>query len=324
MITRYNKAEAEEVMNNYGAQGVPFLFVIDFEMQKIIVTPVADLPEGLSFHLGAAFRTTPLPDMSYTIAPITYHEYEKACNQAIAELSYGNSFLLNLTFSTRIDLPYSLRDIYNATQARYKLLIEGECVVFSPEIFVKINQGKISSYPMKGTIDALIPDAKNIILNDSKETEEHYTIVDLIRNDLSIVATQVEVERFRYIERLKTDKKDLLQVSSCISGRLPENYPATIGSIVMSLLPAGSISGAPKPKTVEIIQALETGDRGYYTGVMGYFDGVNLDSGVLIRYIEQRGEEMYFRSGCGITHRSDPCKEYDEMIDKIYLPVSHA
>lgn len=324
MITRYNKAEAEVVMNNYGAQGVPFLFVIDFEMQKIIVSPVADLPEGLSFHLGADFSTTPLPDMSYTIAPITYHEYEKSCNQAIAELSYGNSFLLNLTFPTRIDLPYSLRDIYNATQARYKLLIEGECVVFSPEIFVKINQGKITSYPMKGTIDALIPDAKNIILNDTKETEEHYTIVDLIRNDLSIIATQVEVERFRYIERLKTDKKDLFQVSSCISGRLPESYPAEIGSIVMSLLPAGSISGAPKPKTVEIIQALETGDRGYYTGVMGYFDGVNLDSGVLIRYIEQRGEEMYYRSGCGITHRSDPCKEYDEMIDKIYLPVSHA
>lgn len=321
MIPRYGKDEATAVMNNYGALGVPFLFIIDFEMQKIIVTAVDDLPAEIHFHIGGDFPTEPLKNEDYHIHPMAYEEYENAAIEAIQELSYGNSFLLNLTFPTRLDTSISLKEIYNATQARYKLLIEEECVVFSPETFVKINDGEISSYPMKGTIDASIPGAEEIILTDEKEKEEHYTIVDLIRNDLSIIATDVTVDKFRYIDHLKTDKKDLLQVSSRISGKLPEDYPAEIGSLIMKLLPAGSISGAPKPKTVEIIKRLEQGERGYYTGVMGYFDGRNLDSGVMIRFIEQQDEHLYYRSGCGITHKSDPRKEYDEMVDKVYLPV---
>ena len=110
---------------------------------------------------------------------------------------------------------------------------------------------------MKGTIDASLEEAESLLLNDEKEVAEHHTIVDLIRNDLSIVATNVAVERLMYIDRITTNQGDLLQMSSKISGQLPENYPETIGTILAKLLPAGSICGAPKPKTVEIIKQEE-------------------------------------------------------------------
>jgi para-aminobenzoate synthetase component 1 len=151
---------------------------------------------------------------------------------------------------------------------------------------------------------------------------EHVTIVDLIRNDLSIHAEDVRVEKFRYIDTLETNRKKLLQVSSVISGKLPEDYPARLGEIIFSMLPAGSISGAPKEETLRIIRESEDGLRGYYCGIMGYFDGQDFDSAVLIRFIERKGEGLIYRSGGGITFMSDPEKEYQELIDKIYVPFA--
>jgi len=107
---------------------------------------------------------------------------------------------------------------------------------------------------MKGTIDAAVENAVSIIINDKKELAEHYTIVDLIRNDLNMVAKKVRVDRFRYIDEIKTIRKNLLQVSSQISGELTPDWHNRIGDILFTLLPAGSISGAPKKKTVEIIK----------------------------------------------------------------------
>ena len=149
----------------------------------------------------------------------------------------------------------------------------------------------------------------------------HATIVDLIRNDLSIVADNVEVTRYRYTDILHTNKGDLLQVSSEIKGDLPPGFLARLGQIVFSLLPAGSISGAPKPKTLQIIEAVEGYDRGFYTGIFGWFDGRNLDSAVMIRFVEQQGNSLVFKSGGGITSQSNPEKEYEELIRKIYVPL---
>jgi para-aminobenzoate synthetase component I len=174
---------------------------------------------------------------------------------------------------------------------------------------------------MKGTIDAAIPHAANIILNDKKETSEHYTIVDLLRNDLSLVAKNVKVNKFRYLDYLTTLDRTLIQVSSEIEGTLTEDFRSNLGNIFHALLPAGSISGAPKKKTVEIIGENEIGPRGYYTGVFGIFDGENVDSAVMIRYIEKSGETLWYRSGCGITNLSDCASEYKEMIDKVYVPI---
>ena len=87
------------------------------------------------------------------------------------------------------------------------------------------------------------------------------------------------------------------------------------------MLPAGSICGAPKKKTVEIIQKVEGYDRGYYTGIFGHFDGRDLDSAVAIRFIEKQGKNLIFKSGGGITFQSDWKKEYDEMQKKVYVPI---
>jgi para-aminobenzoate synthetase component 1 len=132
----------------------------------------------------------------------------------------------------------------------------------------------------------------------------------------------VKVKRFRYIDKVHTHSNTLLQVSSEITGNLPADWQENIGTILVSLLPAGSICGAPKKKTCEIIFQAEQEKRGYYTGVVGYFNGEQLDSGVMIRYIEQHGDKYYYRSGGGITTQSDAHTEYLEMIDKVYVPIN--
>ncbi len=86
------------------------------------------------------------------------------------------------------------------------------------------------------------------------------------------------------------------------------------------MLPAGSVCGAPKTSTVKIIKQAEVIPRGYYTGIFGYFDGHSLDSAVMIRFIEERNGRKYFRSGGGITVLSEPQAEYNEVMEKIYLP----
>jgi para-aminobenzoate synthetase component 1 len=174
---------------------------------------------------------------------------------------------------------------------------------------------------MKGTIENDGEESAEMILSDPKELAEHVTIVDLIRNDLSMVANEVEVKRFRYLDEIFTRQKSLLQVSSEVTGILPAGYPEVIGDILLTLLPAGSVSGAPKPKTMEIIKQSEKEPRGYFTGVFGYFNGRDLDSGVMIRYIEKEKNKYYFRSGGGITVNSNPESEYKEMIDKVYVPI---
>ena len=174
---------------------------------------------------------------------------------------------------------------------------------------------------MKGTIDADVNHAEKLIISNSKELAEHNTIVDLIRNDLSMVAGNVRVEKFRYLERIHTNQKDLWQVSSKITGELIPNYPARIGDILFAMLPAGSISGAPKKKTVETILQAENYERGYYTGIFGVFDGKDLDSCVLIRFMENQNGQLVYKSGGGITFMSSCESEYREMINKVYVPV---
>lgn len=215
--------------------------------------------------------------------------------------------------------------------------ISNPFVCFSPETFVRIKGGRIYSYPMKGTLDASLPNAEKLLMEDQKEAAEHATIVDLIRNDLSRVAEDVRVDKYRYIDVLHTNKGDILQTSSEISGRLPEDYPHHLGEILDAQLPAGSITGAPKDKTMQIIQEAEGYNRGFYTGIMGIYDQGELNSAVMIRFIEEEEEvfpsktenrmnyeairKLYFKAGGGITSKSDCRKEYEEVIQKIYLPI---
>ncbi|HMQ00424.1 MAG TPA: aminodeoxychorismate synthase component I [Cyclobacteriaceae bacterium] len=314
-------------MNKWGRERVPFLFLIDFELKRPKLWRLSDIkPEELLFDINGfsnATKQTVGKRVHLKKYPITFEAYQQKFNLVKQHLHYGNSFLVNLTCKSRIELNLSLKEIFYLSKAKYKLCLEDKFVVFSPETFIQINnEGIISSFPMKGTIDADRPNAASKILSDQKEMAEHVTIVDLIRNDLSKVADQVEVPKFRYIDEINTHEKNILQVSSVVQGKLRNDWFAHIGEILFTLLPAGSVSGAPKPSTLEIIAMAEKNDRGYYTGIAGIFDGEKFDSGVLIRFIEKDGSQFFYRSGGGITAQSEEIAEYKEMIDKIYVPLN--
>lgn len=314
-----------ERMNELGSQGNPFVFVIDFDFEKPLIFELDDTsvihwktPE-ISNYQPKQFQ----PDkFEWNIHPVEFEQYRQAFDCVQQHIHKGDTYLLNLTMPTKVETNLSAEEIFHRSNAPYKIWLKDQFVCFSPEIFVRINGDTISSFPMKGTIDANIENAEQILLHDEKEVAEHHTIVDLIRNDLSRIASGVTVDRFMYIDRVCTNSGDLLQMSSQISGKLPSDYRQSIGTILARLLPAGSICGAPKPKTIEIIEQAERYHRGYYTGVFGVFDGENLDSCVLIRYLEQDGKELIFKSGGGITFLSDCQTEYNELIQKVYVPFS--
>ena len=325
-----SRAEAVDRMNQLGRDRRPFFFLIDFDESRCIVEEPSDIPvEQLLYvfpdatNVPAGSATAKVPENFYwNPKPQSFDEYSRSFDIVHRNLHFGNSFLTNLTCATPVDTNLTLREIFDYAHARYKLWIKDYCVVFSPEIFVRINNGMIYSHPMKGTADATEEGSAERLLADEKEAAEHATITDLIRNDLSQVASEVTVTRYRYLEKLQTNHGPLWQMSSEIRGRLSEDYLQHLGNLFFCLLPAGSITGAPKKKTVEIIREAETYDRGYYTGVMGYFDGTNLDSGVLIRFIEQdENGQFIFKSGGGITFKSIAVNEYNEMKEKVYVPI---
>ncbi len=253
-------------------------------------------------------------------SPISYLKYKKAFNKVIKEIKKGNTYLLNLTFPTKIKTNCSLMEIFASSQAPFKLFFKDRFVCFSPERFVKIDNNKIYTYPMKGTIDASIKNAKEKILTNTKEMAEHTMVVDLLRNDLGIIGKNVKVNKFRFIDKIKAGDKELLQVSSEIEATL-NNWQKNWIDIIQQMLPAGSVTGTPKKKTVEIIKQTEKYHRGFYTGIFGITDEKTfLDSAVIIRYIEKKDGLFYYKSGGGITIDSNPKDEYEELIKKVYIP----
>jgi len=321
-----NTTEFIDEANSLSKAGKPFLFLVDFEM----VQPRLWLPEQvdsneLLYSINGFTNANEIVEtkpFNFNLHPYDKEEYRTRFNTVLHHLNYGNSFLTNLTVKSQVEMNIPLRKLFFSVHAPYRVWLRDQFLFFSPESFIKIVNGKIFSFPMKGTIDAATPHAASAIISDEKEKAEHVTIVDLLRNDLSRVASRVTVSRLRYIDEIKTNRNAILQVSSEICGDLLDVYKDCIGSLLMELLPAGSISGAPKEKTLQVIHAVEQEPRGYYTGIFGYFDGKNLDSCVNIRFIEQQGDAFYYRSGGGITARSNWKNEYEEVIQKIYVPVA--
>ena len=314
-------------MNNLAMQGVPFLFIIDYEGKHAVVEPENEVNANelrYCFNGKGNATQTAKPankDIEWRIEPPTEAEYQHSFNIVRNAMLAGNSYLANLTCRIGLRTNLSLPDLYNAAEARYRLWMKDKLVCFSPETFVKIAQGEISSYPMKGTAEDVSPSSAEQLLANEKEAAEHATIVDLIRNDLSMVAYDVHVERYRYVERLNTHRGPLLQTSSEIRGRLMPHLMQRPGDVIFSQLPAGSITGAPKKKTVEVIAEAENYHRDFYTGVMGRWDNGELDSAVMIRFIDQCHGKLFFKAGGGITAKSNWKDEYHEVIEKVYAPI---
>lgn len=325
----YNQKHATERINNLARENKDFIFIINYDGTKAYVEELKDIsPQEMLFSFpainniphGEPFSTA---EVKWTSEVPAWHDYEEKINYVKQKECEGDSYLANLTCKVPIQTNLSLHDIFMRSKALYRCWIKELFVCFSPEIFVRINnKGRISSYPMKGTIDATLPEAEKQLMENMKEAAEHATIVDLIRNDLSRIAHHVHVERYRYIDRLTTNKGQILQTSSEIVGQLPTNYASSLGNHLFQLLPAGSITGAPKPRTMEIIHAAEQYERGFYTGVMGCYTNGCLDSAVMIRFIDQEKDgQLYYKAGGGITAQSDNKSEYKEVIEKIYVPI---
>lgn len=323
----YDRKEAEMKIDELGRSGKGFFFIISYDQSQACVEETANIdsdemmvafpgfsnvPQGVTCRMDSPRLEFRKPDRA---------QYERSINIVKRNQSEGNSYLANLTCRVPVKTNLDMRDIFIRSKAKYRCWLKDRFVCFSPETFVRIEDGIISSYPMKGTIDAKRPDAEQLLMENAKEAAEHATIVDLIRNDLSQVAEQVTVKRYRYAERLTTDRGEILQTSSEIAGRLTANYRQHLGRTLMRLLPAGSITGAPKPKTMEIIREAEGYERGFYTGVMGYSENGNTDTAVMIRFIDQENGRLFYKAGGGITARSNNDDEYNEVIEKIYVPI---
>ena len=317
--------EFAQKLNALGQKKEPFFFAIDFEQTHGVVFSLKTLPSTILYDVegktNAPSKLTCKTPSLLARRWMDKKQYVKAFERVIEEIKSGNTYLLNLTFPTPVVLKGSLEEVFYASEAPFKCCFQDQFVCFSPERFVRIEGECISTYPMKGTIDASIENAKSIILSDEKEMAEHVMVVDLLRNDLSKVSQNVRVEAFRYLQTCYAGGKELLQVSSHIAGDLSPHWHESIGDILTSLLPAGSISGTPKRSSTQIIKEVEGYERGFFTGIFGVYDGETFDSGVMIRFLEQTEEGMVFKSGGGITLLSDAQKEYDELCAKVYIPV---
>ena len=322
-----NNQEAIERMDELAMRQIDFLFVINYQATKAIVLPIDTIDSSvLRFSFNGKGNDTelkniPFNDIVWNCCPPTANDYKAKMEALQQQILHGNSYLANLTQPIGIETNLSLLHIYNASTAKYKLWVNDMMVCFSPESFVTIDHNIIKSYPMKGTIQGDSDAAIQQLFDNKKETAEHATIVDLIRNDLSMVANNVSVPRYRYIDKLKTNKGALIQTSSEVKGTLLPPYINKPGTVIFKLLPAGSITGAPKERTVQILKDIENYDRGFYTGVMGTYSKGIVDSAVMIRFIDIHNGKMTYKAGGGITSQSKWQEEYNELIEKTYVPI---
>ena len=188
----------------------------------------------------------------------------------------------------------------------------------SPETLVKLENGILHTFPLAGTR----PRGKNPdedlklereLLADEKELAEHNMLVDLGRNDLGKISKfgSVQVEKLHSIERYS----HVMHIGSIVRGEIRENFDAL--SAVEAVLPAGTLSGAPKIRACQIIGELEKNKRGIYGGAIGYIDFAgNLDTCIAIRIIYKKNGKIFVRSGAGIVADSVPEKEFDECMNK--------
>ena len=162
-------------LNSLGKSGIPFLFIIDFELKKPLVFPLNQLPENISFDIPGFSNCKPTKSLlnrpvKITKFPVSFKHYQNAFQIVKSNLDFGNTYLLNLTMPSVIQANISLDEIFDYSSAKFRLKYKDEFVCFSPEIFIRICDGEISSYPMKGTIDARIDHAADKIIQNMIKT----------------------------------------------------------------------------------------------------------------------------------------------------------
>lgn len=235
--------------------------------------------------------------------------------------------IFQIVLSNRLEAPFegSLLNTYRVLRtinpSPYMFYFSGtdvEVAGASPETLVKLENGVLHTFPLAGTRPRGKTKAEDMaleveLLSDAKELAEHNMLVDLGRNDLGKISTfgSVEVEKLHSIERFS----HVMHIGSTVRGQIREENDAL--DAIAAVLPAGTLSGAPKIRACQLIAELENNKRGIYGGAIGYVDFTgNMDTCIAIRIAYKKNGKVFVRSGAGIVADSDPEKEYQECLNK--------
>ncbi len=274
---------------------------------------------------GAPCEEKP-PKLLSPLRPLfTKDEFCEMVRKAKRYIYDGDIFQVVLSNRLDADFEGSLLDAYRVLRCTnpspYMFYFSGDDIEVagaSPETLVKLENGELYTFPLAGTRPrgAAPPEDKRLeeeLLRDPKELAEHNMLVDLGRNDLGRISKfgTVKVEKYLSIERFS----HVMHIGSTVRGEIKEGMDAL--SAVEAVLPAGTLSGAPKIRACEIINELENNKRGLYGGAIGYIDFAgNLDTCIAIRIAYLRNGRVFVRSGAGIVADSVPETEHQECLNK--------
>jgi anthranilate synthase component 1 len=298
---------AEDLENSY-IKGITELK--DIERTILSGTPHFDEETSVCGEFSARFSEEQFEKI---IKKLKDHIIQGDIFQAVISNCFKAPFKGSLMNTYRI-----LRTINPSPYMVYMRLDGMEAACASPETLVALRDGEISSFPLAGTCprgateeeDAALIEA---LLRDEKELAEHDMLVDLARNDVGKVSRfgSVKVREYRQIKRFS----HVSHISSHVTGLVREGLDAL--DVIAATLPAGTLSGAPKKRACEIIDAAEGITRGVYGGALGYIDFAgNMDMCIGIRMAVRKGENVYVQAGAGIVADSKPEKEYQEVCNK--------
>ena len=235
--------------------------------------------------------------------------------------------IFQIVLSNRLSAPFegSLLNTYRVLRtlnpSPYMFYFSGtdlEVAGASPETLVKLENGTLHTFPMAGTRPRGRDETEDKalekeLLTDEKELAEHNMLVDLGRNDLGKISRfgTVKVEKLHSVERFS----HVMHIGSSVSGKIKEEYDAL--DAIEAVLPAGTLSGAPKIRACQLIGELENNKRGIYGGAVGYIDFAgNMDTCIAIRMAYKKNGKVFVRSGAGIVADSVPEREYEECLNK--------
>ena len=252
-------------------------------------------------------------------------DFEAAVNKAKELIYEGDIFQVVLSQRFTLSFEGDAFNLYRALRqvnpSPYLFYLEFDPVVLigsSPEVLVRVEDHLAELLPIagtrpRGTTPEEDQQLAEELLADPKERAEHLMLVDLGRNDLGRVCTlgSVQVDRYAYIERYS----HVMHIVSAVSGQLPQNTRTL--DVLKACFPAGTVSGAPKVRAMEVIDTLEPARRGIYAGAVGYVDySGNMDTCIAIRTMVVRGQDVFIQAGAGIVADSDPEREFVETVNK--------
>ena len=274
---------------------------------------------------GKKEEITPLNIKSEFKTLFSKKDFTEIVKKAKQHIFDGDIFQVVLSNKIEAEISGSLLDTYRVLRTTnpspymfYFSSNDIEIVGASPETLVKLNDNKLYTYPLAGTRPRGKSQNQDFqlereLLNDEKELSEHNMLVDLGRNDIGRISKigSVKVEKYQSVVKFS----HVMHIASTITGRLEDNLDSL--DAIDSILPAGTLSGAPKIRACEIINELEKNKRGIYGGAIGYIDLTgNLDTCISIRIAYKKNNKVFIRSGAGIVADSIPEKEYDECLNK--------